>query len=95
MVTLRQRTNEMENAIERAVVLGSNCRIRPDDLPESVLETNPVTAEHLLPYLDRQSVTTVVGRCYTTERHTAYAPIGQWLRSNRSTNSSWAPQRVR
>ncbi len=41
---------ELENAIERAVVLGSNCRILPDDLPESLLEADPVSAEHLMPY---------------------------------------------
>jgi transcriptional regulator with GAF, ATPase, and Fis domain len=32
---------ELENAIERAVVLGSTERIQPEDLPESVLEAAP------------------------------------------------------
>jgi transcriptional regulator with GAF, ATPase, and Fis domain len=32
---------ELENAIERAVVLGSGEMIRPEDLPESVLEAEP------------------------------------------------------
>ena len=32
---------ELENAIERAVVLGSGEMIRPEDLPESVLEAGP------------------------------------------------------
>jgi Nif-specific regulatory protein len=32
---------ELENAIERAVVLGSSDVIRPEDLPEAVLETEP------------------------------------------------------
>jgi len=34
---------ELENAVERAVVLGSGDIIRPEDLPESVLETEPST----------------------------------------------------
>ena len=38
-------------------------------------------AEHLLAHLDRQSVTTISARSYATERNTAYAPIGQWLRA--------------
>ena len=38
-------------------------------------------AEHLLAHLDRQGITTIVARSYATERNTAYAPIGQWLRS--------------
>ena len=38
-------------------------------------------AEHLLAHLDRQSVTTLTARSYATERTTAYAPIGQWLRA--------------
>jgi Nif-specific regulatory protein len=33
---------ELENAIERAVVLGSGDVIRPEDLPEDILETNIV-----------------------------------------------------
>ncbi|HQR31485.1 MAG TPA: sigma 54-interacting transcriptional regulator [Blastocatellia bacterium] len=32
---------ELENAIERAVVLGSTDLIRPEDLPEAILETEP------------------------------------------------------
>jgi Nif-specific regulatory protein len=32
---------ELENAIERAVVLGSSDLIRPEDLPEAVLESEP------------------------------------------------------
>jgi Nif-specific regulatory protein len=32
---------ELENAIERAVVLGSTARILPEDLPETVLESEP------------------------------------------------------
>ena len=32
---------ELENAVERAVVLGSTDLIRPEDLPEAVLETEP------------------------------------------------------
>jgi DNA-binding SARP family transcriptional activator len=38
-------------------------------------------AEYLQAHLDRQGVTTLTARCYATERNTAYAPIGQWLRS--------------
>jgi Nif-specific regulatory protein len=32
---------ELENALERAVVLGSSDRIRPEDLPEALVETSP------------------------------------------------------
>jgi Nif-specific regulatory protein len=35
---------ELENALERALVLGSTDTILPDDLPESVLEGGPATA---------------------------------------------------
>ncbi len=35
---------ELENAIERAVVLGTTERILPEDLPESVLESERVCA---------------------------------------------------
>ncbi|HKO96850.1 MAG TPA: sigma 54-interacting transcriptional regulator [Pyrinomonadaceae bacterium] len=35
---------ELENAIERAVVLGTTDRILPEDLPEAVLETEPSPA---------------------------------------------------
>jgi DNA-binding SARP family transcriptional activator len=38
-------------------------------------------AEHLLAHLNRQNVTTLIARSYATERNTAYAPIGQWLRA--------------
>src|SRR5262249_22871760 len=31
---------ELENALERAVVLGSSDHIRPEDLPEALVETN-------------------------------------------------------
>ncbi|PYV42920.1 MAG: hypothetical protein DMG06_12495 [Acidobacteria bacterium] len=34
---------ELENAIERAVVLGSTDLILPEDLPEEVIEARPVT----------------------------------------------------
>jgi Nif-specific regulatory protein len=36
---------ELENAVERAVVLGSTERILPEDLPETVLEAAPAPAE--------------------------------------------------
>ncbi len=39
-------------------------------------------AEHLLAHLERQGITTLTARSYATERHTAYAPIGQWLRAD-------------
>ena len=32
---------ELENALERAVVLGSTERILPEDLPETILESEP------------------------------------------------------
>ena len=35
---------ELENAIERAVVLGSTDLIVPDDLPEALIEAGPTTA---------------------------------------------------
>ena len=31
---------ELQNALERAVVLGSSNHIRPEDLPEALVETN-------------------------------------------------------
>src|SRR6185369_541337 len=34
---------ELENAIERAVVLGSTLEIQPDDLPDAVVETGEET----------------------------------------------------
>jgi len=36
---------ELENAIERAVVLGSTERILPEDLPETILESEPSSAQ--------------------------------------------------
>ena len=41
---------ELENAIERAVVLGSTERILPEDLPESVLESASLAAEEPTKY---------------------------------------------
>jgi Nif-specific regulatory protein len=41
---------ELENAIERAVVLGSSEVILPDDLPEAVLEAEPATRLSVLQY---------------------------------------------
>ncbi len=38
-------------------------------------------AEYLLAHLNRQGVTPLTARCYATERHSAYGPISQWLRS--------------
>jgi DNA-binding NtrC family response regulator len=35
---------ELENAMERAVVVGSSTFILPEDLPETLLETSPVSA---------------------------------------------------
>jgi two-component system, NtrC family, response regulator HydG len=35
---------ELENAVERAVVLGSTERVLPEDLPENVLEAEPQSA---------------------------------------------------
>jgi Nif-specific regulatory protein len=43
---------ELENAIERAVVLGSTERILPEDLPESVLESEPSAVESTSNYHD-------------------------------------------
>ena len=37
---------ELENAVERAVVLGSTDRVLPEDLPETVLDAAPVAAAH-------------------------------------------------
>jgi Nif-specific regulatory protein len=45
---------ELENAIERAVVLGQSDTILPEDLPETVLES---TGEHELPGALQSSVT--------------------------------------
>ena len=41
---------ELENAIERAVVLGSTERILPEDLPESVLESASIVSEPATKY---------------------------------------------
>ncbi len=41
---------ELENAIERAIVLGSNGRILPEDLPEHVLEAGGDPSPCALPY---------------------------------------------
>lgn len=40
---------ELENAIERAIVLGSTDLIRPEDLPEAVLETEPAPTLTITP----------------------------------------------
>jgi Nif-specific regulatory protein len=41
---------ELENALERAVVLGSSEHIRPEDLPESLVETNLPSESGILRY---------------------------------------------
>jgi DNA-binding NtrC family response regulator len=41
---------ELENAIERALVLGVSHSIRAQDLPESVVEKNPVPGVHEAKY---------------------------------------------
>ena len=41
---------ELENAIERAVVLGSSDVIRPEELPESLLESGPRQAPYVTRY---------------------------------------------
>ena len=41
---------ELENAIERAVVLGSGELILPEDLPEAILEAEPGPEAHLTQY---------------------------------------------
>ena len=41
---------ELENAIERALVLGVSETIRPEDLPESVLENDPAPGTHEAKY---------------------------------------------
>jgi Nif-specific regulatory protein len=41
---------ELENAMERAMVLGSGDAIDPEDLPETVLEANPAEASPTAPY---------------------------------------------
>ncbi len=41
---------ELENAIERALVLGVSESIRPEDLPESVLEKDPAPGTHEAKY---------------------------------------------
>src|SRR5262249_52427130 len=42
---------ELENAIERAVVLGPGERILPEDLPETVLDSSPGTSHESAKYL--------------------------------------------
>src|SRR5205823_7833194 len=41
---------ELENALERAVVLGSSEHIRPEDLPEALVETNVPAQTGILHY---------------------------------------------
>jgi Nif-specific regulatory protein len=41
---------ELENAIERAVVLGTSDVILPEDLPEAVLEQEPTASAHVTKY---------------------------------------------
>lgn len=41
---------ELENAIERAVVLGTTPTILPDDLPETILETKPAEGDFVVKY---------------------------------------------
>jgi Nif-specific regulatory protein len=48
---------ELENAIERAVVLGTTDLILPEDLPEAVLETDPHTTSPTLKYHDAVTAT--------------------------------------
>jgi transcriptional regulator with GAF, ATPase, and Fis domain len=43
---------ELQNALERAVVLGSSDRIRPEDLPEALVETNAPAHTGVLRYHD-------------------------------------------
>jgi transcriptional regulator with GAF, ATPase, and Fis domain len=43
---------ELENAIERALVLGSTASILHDDLPEAVLEAGPALTDSTAKYLD-------------------------------------------
>ena len=50
---------ELENAIERAVVLGSTDMIVPDDLPETLIEAGPTTVV-------RQRPPAAVARSFTT-----------------------------
>jgi len=42
---------ELENAIERAIVLGEGETILPEDLPETVLDSSPVTPQESATYL--------------------------------------------
>jgi Nif-specific regulatory protein len=48
---------ELENALERAVVLGTTDLILPEDLPEAVLETDPYTTSPTLKYHDAVTAT--------------------------------------
>jgi DNA-binding NtrC family response regulator len=43
---------ELQNALERAVVLGSSDHLRPEDLPEALVEMNPSTHSGVLRYHD-------------------------------------------
>jgi len=43
---------ELQNALERAVVLGTSDHIRPEDLPESLVETNKPERKSVLGYHD-------------------------------------------
>ncbi len=43
---------ELENALERAVVLGSSEHVRPEDLPEALVERNEPSHEGILRYHD-------------------------------------------
>src|SRR6185436_8684081 len=43
---------ELQNALERAVVLGTSDHIRPEDLPESLVETNQPAHTGILRYHD-------------------------------------------
>jgi DNA-binding NtrC family response regulator len=43
---------ELQNALERAVVLGSSDRIRPEDLPEALVETTVPAPAGVLRYHD-------------------------------------------
>jgi Nif-specific regulatory protein len=42
---------ELENAIERAIVLGEGETILPEDLPETILDSSPSAAQESAKYL--------------------------------------------
>ena len=46
---------ELQNALERAVVLGSSDHIRPEDLPETLLERTDTSAAAIRRYHDAVS----------------------------------------